>query len=298
MLRLLVLVTDQPLTGWLWRVTMVLTTIMCVFFTGVFGHASWAAATQENDRRSATIFAALTLLFLVAPFAALYLKGRTEEILCPKHVMVHGRPALHFPGDRRGMKLSTMMYPVLAAVCIAFGLPSNGGELRPSAVIVWALAALFLSYPLFAVAGRFVEDGTFITEQGVAIRARGLRAELPWTSIAGSTTYRERPFLYERIAIHLYPGSPREVTTTVPWWIGSPRPRGDTVFLTKVQVPGFFRREFATNPGNWIADFADDPPTSQQLEKSDVTPSQTRRAEFVSSLRNRAEHREAPPSSD
>lgn len=137
MLRLLVLATDQPLTGWLWRVNMVLTTIMCVFFTGVFGHASWAAATQENDRRSATIFAALTLLFLVAPFAALYLKGRTEEILCPKHVMVHGRPALHFPGDRRGMKLSTMMYPVLAAVCIALGLPSNGGELRPSAVIVW-----------------------------------------------------------------------------------------------------------------------------------------------------------------
>ena len=45
---------------------------------------------------------------------------------------------------------------------------------------------------------------------------------------------------------------------TVPWWIGSPRPRKDTVFLTKVQVPGFYKDVPYTNPGVRINQYLND----------------------------------------
>lgn len=287
-------VPDQPATGWRWYAVMVLTTIMCVFFVGVFGHGSWTAATQDNDRWAATFSASIALLFLVVPFAGAFLKKRTAEIQCPKYVQVQGRPALHFPGDKRGMQVSAFLWPVLAALLIALFLPSDGEEFHYSTIVFFAPPAFLLSFTVFALAGRFVEDGTFLTESGVTIRARGLRAELPWASIAGAATYKQQPFPYERIAIYLHPGSPREVSVTVPWWIGSPRPRGDTVFLTKVQVPGFFRGVYGTNPGTWIARFADSPPTAHHLEPGYVPPTQARRARFVSALRSRAEHREGP----
>lgn len=110
------------------------------------------------------------------------------------------------------------------------------------------------------MAGRFKEEGTTLTPQGVTIRARGLRAELPWTTIAGSTTYKQPLFPYERLAIHFHPSSPRDVSVTVPWWIGSPRPRKDTVFLTKAQVPGFYKDSPSTNPGFGINQRVNDHP--------------------------------------
>lgn len=259
-------VPDVPPTGWRWYANFVSTTALCLIFGAAFGYGGWEMASEDGAYPDAVMAAAFVLFYAVIPFAALYAKKRTEEMKCPQHVTLHGRPALLFPGDRRGMRVSAVLYLVLAILNVSAFLPDSFHETPlPVLLILWSPAALFLSYTLFAIAGRFVEDGTFLTEQGVTIRARGLRAELPWNSIAGSTTYRRSPFPYERIAIHLHPGSPREVSTTVPWWVGSPRPRGDTVFLTKVQVPGFYLHDCATNPGDWIAVFAQNPPSAEYL---------------------------------
>lgn len=251
-------VPDQPPTGWRWYVNMVLTTILCAFFTVMLGIGTWTTAADDGDLKGAAFLCACTLLFLVIPLAGFYLKNRNAEILCPQQIEVDGQSALRYPGDRRGMHVGAALWPVLALLPIAIGLPKDGDALHPSSIVFFAPAAFFISYTLFALAGRFNEEGTTLTSQGVTIRARGLRAELPWTSIAGSTTYKQPPFPYERIAIHLHPGSPREVSVTVPWWIGSPRPRKDTVFLTKVQVPGFYKESPHTNPGVRINQYLND----------------------------------------
>lgn len=291
-------VPDVPLSGWRWYLNMVFATILCLSFGGAMGYGSWTSATQDHDYAGAAVIGAISLLTLSVPFVGISLKNRTEEIRCPKHVVVSGRPALHFPGDRRGMIGSAILYPLLAGPLVALCVPPPGEEFHPSVVIFLIPAAFCFSYTLFALAGRFKEDGTYITERGVTIRARGLRAELPWSSIAGSTTYLQSPFPYERIAIHLHPGSPREVSVTVPWWIGSPRPRGDTVFLTKVQVPGFYREGYGTNPGNWIDRYAHNPPSAEQLQvagqndEAGRDTEQIRRNRFIESVRLRAAPRE------
>lgn len=102
-------VPDQPPTGWRWYVNMVLTTIMCAFFTIVFGIGTWTAATEDGDLSGAALLGACTLLFLVIPFAGFSIKNRTAEILCPQQIEVDGQPALRYPGDRRGMRVSAAL---------------------------------------------------------------------------------------------------------------------------------------------------------------------------------------------
>lgn len=217
------------------------------------------------------LMALMTLLFFGLPLIEFTLRHRPAEIDCPRISVVDGRPAIHFPGDRAGMRVSIVGYVWVAALLGCFAMTSRE---QPDD-IVWVFivpAAFFLSYSVFGLAGRFIEDGLYLTEHAVLIRARGLRAEIPWSSIAGSRTYKSPLFPYHRVAIDLHPGSPRMVSTTVPWWIGSPRPRRDTVFLTMVQIPGMVPGILDTNPGAWIPVLLHRPPTRQFLESLDAWP--------------------------
>ena len=195
----------------------------------------------------------LVLLLFVVPIAGYYIRNRDEEIWCPRFATHEGKPAIHSPADNRAMPLSAMLYLMLGVGLVSFELASKDDPFEPPWILGFP-GLVFLSYTLFAALGRFREDGTFLTEDGVVIRARGLRASIPWDSIAGTRTYRRFPFPFHRIAIDLHADAPREVSTTVPWWIGSPRPRRNTVFLTQVQVPGFVYYLDETNPGAWILD--------------------------------------------
>lgn len=249
------IVPDTPRTDWRWYLNLVSVILMSAFFITVFSIGMWTSATEDRDLESAAFFGAWVVLFLVTPFMGIYLKNRPGEIVCPQYIQIDGQSAIRFPGDRRGMHVSAVGWPVLALLPAAMFVPGIINDFEPSALVLLTPVLFLVSYTVFAVSGRFNEEGTTLTQQGVTIRARGLRADIPWSSIAGSTTVKHFPFPYERIAIHLHPGSPREVSVTVPWWIGSPRPRRDTVFLTKVQVPGFYEYEPYTNPGIRINEY-------------------------------------------
>ena len=213
----------------------------------------------------------MALLFFSLPLIEFLLRNRPTEIAGPISETLDGEPALYFPADRLGMYAGAVGYTWMAALLVCLNFVSRS---RPDEIAwIWvAPAAFFFSFTVFAIAGRFVEDGVYLTAEKVIIRARGLRAEIPWESIAGSRTYMTWPFPFERIAIDLHPGSPREVSVTVPWWIGSPRPRRNTVFLTKVQVPGLMMGWEETNPGTWIDIFAQHPPTRQYFDSLSDPP--------------------------
>ncbi|WP_010541277.1 hypothetical protein [Dietzia alimentaria] len=217
-------------------------------------------------------FLSQSVLCFMIPVFSYSIRNRPEAIRSPRLAVRDGSPAIHFPADRMAHPISEVGYFLVAVILVSAALMGTDGHLEPGMGIFLLPAALFLSYPIFSLAGRFVEEGTYLTEHGVTIRARGLRAQIPWSSIAGSRTYRTWPFPFDRIAIDLHPGSPREVSVTVPWWIGSPRPRRNTVLLTKVQVPGLMMGWEETNPGTWIDIFAQHPPTRQYLDSLDDPP--------------------------
>lgn len=236
-------------------------------FLWLFGVGFMLGTWQDPDWEDPWMLAfgtSCALGFFVIPIVGYYLRHRDDEIWCPQFITHEERPAIHFPAEQRGMPVSAGLYVLLAAPLICLEVWIKGNLHEPP--WLYSIPGLFfLSYTLFAVLGRFSEEGTFLTEWGVIIRARGLRARIPWSSIASSRTYRSWPFPFDRIAIDLHPGTPREVSTTVPWWVGSPRPRRNTVFLTQVQVPGFFPFDERSNPGSWIQRFAQKPPSADDL---------------------------------
>ena len=112
----------------------------------------WETASREGAYPDALFAAAWVLLFAVIPFAGVYLKKRTEEMRCPQLATLDGRPALHFPGDRRGMRASAALYPALAILNVSAFLPDSAEETpHPVLLILWSPAALFLSYTLFGL---------------------------------------------------------------------------------------------------------------------------------------------------
>lgn len=243
----------EPTAERYWTIGKVLGAAFLWSFGAIFAYATFRdIGTGGNIWTTMFGFTFAFSLFTI-PLFGYYLRNRDDEILCPQFADFHGKPAIHFPGEKRGMPVSAALYFLFGTWLVCLELGVNDDPLEPPGVFV-LLGLLFLSYTLFAVLGRFREDGTFLTEDGVTICARGLRAQIPWASIAGTRTYKRHPFPFRRIAIDLHPGTPREVSTTVPWWVGSPRPRRDTVFLTQVQVPGFDFANDTTNPGTWIQD--------------------------------------------
>lgn len=244
--------------------------LRCAFLWGlgaVFAFATWVAYAEDLGVAAVIFGLCMTTVLVTAPLFGYSIRHRPDAIRSPRLATYNGSPSVYFPADRMAHPVSETMYPLLAAILLSWASMSDAGLFTPLLVVVGPAAALFLSYTVFAVTGRFAEDGTHLTEQGVHIRARGLRADVPWSSIAGSRTYKTWPFPYERIAIDLHPGSLREVSVTVPWWIGSPRPRRDTLFLTKVQVPGFEPGDDNSNPGSWISVLAGQPPTAARLRE-------------------------------
>lgn len=241
-----------------------------VFLSAVF----IGADPSDADFVSETVlYGSLALICLIAPVLGFTIRNRPEAIRCPRTAVFEGASAIHFPADRMAHPTSEVLYGLGAATFVGAAGTVADGSFGPHLWPFLLPAALMISYPVFSIAGRFAEDGTYLTERGVSIRARGLRAEIPWSSVAGSRTYRTWPFPYDRIAIDLHPGSPREVAVTVPWWIGSPVPLRDTVILTKVQVPGLKIGWEETNPGKWIDLFARLPPTDEYLAALDDPPS-------------------------
>lgn len=270
-----------------WTIKYLLSWITLWLMGVVAGVLAWFGYDRDSDPWGVAFFVFVALFLFLTPVLGLTLSNRPEEIRCPQHVTRAGRPALRFPADERAVPGSAALYALYSAALLCLGLAGEEG-FRGGGFLFAFPSAFFATYTLFAVLGRFHDDGTYLTEQGVTIRSRGLRAEIPWSSIEGSHTYRTWPFPLDRIAIRLYPGRPREVSITVPWWIGSPRPRNNMVFLTEVQVPGFDPMDSETDPSLWIDKFAENPPSASDLQQADVTPSQTRRADFVTSLHRRA----------
>lgn len=249
-----------------WSASTILGGLFLWFVAAAFATGGWVSYTKHHDHWDLSAALSLSLLVFSVPIFGYHLRNRDAEIACPQMVIREGRPAMHFPGDRRAVPVSAAGYALLGGVGIGFSMSGWTGHVAE--LIPFGLPAVFfLTYTLFAVLGRFDESGTFLDETGVTIRARGLRAQLPWSSIAGAEIVKHWPFPYPRIAIHLHPGTPRDVSTTVPWWIGSPRPRRNTVYLTRVQVPGMIDAVPDTTPASWIDLFAHQPPTRQDLEK-------------------------------
>ncbi len=247
-----------------WSTRTVLSTLFLEFFGTIFLLTTVALAADGREIwEVAACFLFATLLVLI-PVGGYYLRNRAITIAGPRIVVRDGAPAVAFPADHRAIPVSAAAYAIIAAVLLCFSM--NAPAFASPQMLVLGLPALFLlSYPLFALTGRLVDDGTYLTEHGVSIRARGIRAELPWSSIAGSHTVAGLPWQFPRIVIELHPGSPRDARVTVPWWIGSPRPRHDSVYLTVVQVPGIspFRPE--SSPSVWISSYAAHPPTARNI---------------------------------
>ncbi|WP_141564714.1 hypothetical protein [Dietzia alimentaria] len=235
------------------------------FFAALFIIAATRDYLETANLWSLTLGICLSAIGFSAPIFGYTLRNRPEQIRAPQVAALNGLPAVLFPADRPAVPVSAALYAILSGALVSWAMLSDTDEARVAAGIFLALAAFFFSYTLFAVLGRFHDDGTYLTEQGVFIRARGLRAQIPWSSIAGSRTYKKWPFPYPRIAIDLIPGTPRDVSITVPWWIGSPHPRKNTVILTTVQVPALQIEQANTDPGTWIDTFIHNPPTARYL---------------------------------
>jgi len=257
--------------GRYWAPSTVLAAIFFCFFGVVFASLAFDEA-RAGHYLTALAAACISALFFAIPVFGFRLRHRDAEIACPRVTMYEGRPAIHFPGDRLAIAVSATLYGLLAGAVLSAIL--SGWDGSPGGFIPFGVPALFfLSYTVFALLGRFDESGTVLDETGVTIRARGLRAQIPWSSIKGAEIVRHRPFPYPRVAIRLHPGTPREVSTTVPWWIGSPRPRRDTVYLTKVQIPGMITEVPSTTPVPFIRAFAQHPPSRKTLQELVDEPS-------------------------
>jgi hypothetical protein len=255
-----------------WTVSKVFGALFLWFFAFMVITGGWGSYTESRDRWEIVFASSFALLLFSIPLLGYSLRNRPQEIRCPQMVRCEGRPVIHFPGDRRAVPVSAFAYALLGFTGIAASMTSWTGHVAE--LIPFGLPSAFvLTYTLFALLGRFDESGTVLDETGVTIRARGLRAQIPWSSIKGAEIVRHRPFPYPRVAIRLHPGTPREVSTTVPWWIGSPRPRRDTVYLTKVQIPGMITEVPSTTPVPFIRAFAQHPPSRKTLQELVDEPS-------------------------
>lgn len=204
-----------------WSTSTILSTLFLEFFGAIFLLTTVALVLDGREIWEVAACFLFAVLLVLIPVGGYYLRHRAIAIAGPRIVVRDGTPAVAFPADHRAITVSAVAYAIVAAVLLCFSM--NAPAFASTQMLVLGLPALFfLSYPLFALTGRLVDDGTYLTEHGVGIRARGLRAELPWSSIAGSHTVAGLPWQFPRIVIELHPGSPRDVQVTVPWWIGSP----------------------------------------------------------------------------
>lgn len=252
-------------TAWL-----IFSAVFLCFCGAVFAFAGWLELAGGGDPWGVAAALSFALLCFAAPAVGDHIRDRPDKILCPQNVVIDGEPVVHFPGDRKAVPVSSVLYILMAGAVGSLGMASESAEVR---WILVGVAVVFLTYPLFAVAGRFNEDGTFLTTEGLTVRARGLRAELPWASIDRAFTFQPGRRRQPRTAIYLHPGSPRTVRLTTPWWIGAPYPRRDLVYISRVQVPGMTGHDIRTDPGVWINDFAQRPPTQDEL-RTDYPPSE------------------------
>lgn len=209
--------------------------LVLALFGAVFAVLFLGSLAAEGLSWQSTLFLACTGLFTGTIIAGFALRNRPRETAGPRRVVVDGLPALRFPGDRLGMLAGAALYPLVALLVSSFA-----HTVLPSwyLALPFDLLALYLvSFTVFAAARRFDEEGITLDHQGVRIHARGLRARLPWDSIASIEPLPSRMFGHPAWALRLKPGSPREVSTTVPWWIGSRRPSTDSVYFSQVQIP-------------------------------------------------------------
>lgn len=115
-------------------------------------------------------------------------------------------------GTLRMSRVQAVLLPDLlgfALIGFFFGLPFliGGGDLHPSAWLLWPMAGLFTALPLLAAAASAF--GLRLDEQGAEIDSWRRRARLDWGDIASAAPHRRGlPAWLRRLAPFLAAGNP------------------------------------------------------------------------------------------